>query len=235
MVKLKRVSPISLLLIIFVLILFFLFSFHFISLPAEFYSSFAGALAALVFSALISYYFWQKTRKQSKDTKAQIIQTLLSEIELNLNNIANFIKGCRDGTYFHPFSTALMQKNLFWPRFLTDYPTPSFELTQHFDLIYNTFFLMEFYAKDLQMNLPENLRFIPMTTPPLPESSRQTIRQASSARLSSWRFNIEASIGYYDKLIEGLNKEFKEYEFKKQLYFEQNRTYEKLRRFFTEI
>lgn len=235
MINLKGFSTILIILIIFVLILAFLFGFHFISLPAEFYSSFAGALVAVVFSALISYYFWQKTKKQSKDTKAQIIQSLLSEIELNLNNIANFIKGCKEGTYFTPFTTAIMQRNIFWPRFLTDYPHPSFELTQIFDLIYSSFFVMEFYAKEVQMTLPENLRFIPMSASPPSREVQQNIKDASLGRLPSWRLNIQSIIGYYDKIIEALKKEFKKYAFKKQAYFEQNETYKRLRQFSIEI
>jgi hypothetical protein len=101
---------------------------HF-DLPAEFYSSFAGALAALIFSALITYYVWQKSKKISKDTKAQIIQTLLSEIELNLNNVANFVQGCKEGSHVMPFVNASIHRNSFWPKFLIDYPHSSFELS----------------------------------------------------------------------------------------------------------
>jgi len=231
----KRFSSTLILLIIFALILIFLFVFNYITLPPAFYSAFAGALVAITFSALISYYFWQKQKKLSKDTKAQIIQSLLSEIELNMNNISSFIKGCKEGTYFTPFKTALMQRNLFWPRFLTDYPHLSFELTQHFDLIYGTFLLMEYYANELTITLPENLRFIPMSASPPPQELQQIIRDVSSGHFEKWRLNIKSMIEYYDKIIGALSKEFKGYPFKKQLYFEDNKTYEKLRRFYTEI
>jgi len=205
-------------------------------LPSEFYSAFAGALVAITFSALISYYFWQKQKKLSKDTKAQIVQSLLSEIELNMNNISIFIKGCREGTYFMPFKTAFMQKNLFWPRFLTDYPYPHFELTQHFDLIYSTFLLMEYYGNELKITLPENLRFIPVNaSPPLSKDLQQIIKRVSSGHFEKWRISTKSMIEYYDKIIDALSKEFEGYKFKKQLYFEDNETYEKLRRFYTEI
>lgn len=230
----KGLSSILILSIIFVLILLFLFIFNYIILPPEFYSAFAGALAAMIFSAFISYYLWRKQQRLSKDTKAQIVQTLLSEIELNLNNISNFIKGCKEGTYFAPFKRASIQSTLFWPRFLIDYPHPSFELTQHFDLIYSSFLLMEYYARDLEMSLPENLRFVPMTASLLEEEQRN-IRQASSGRFPSWRLNIESTIRFYDKIQELLSENFKEYEFKKQLYFEDNETYIKLKNFSTEI
>ena len=161
MPKSKGFSSTLVLLIIFVIVLISLFIFNYINLPPEFYSAFAGALAAIIFSVVISFYFWRRQVKLSRDTKAQIVQTLLSEIELNMNNIANFIKGCKEGTYFTPFTTASVQKSNFWPRYLIDYPHPPFELVQKFDLIYGTFLLMEFYAKEVQLTLPENMRFIP--------------------------------------------------------------------------
>jgi hypothetical protein len=221
--------------IILLLVVGYLFLFGHLRLPAEFFSSFAGALAALLFSAVISYYFWRKTQKQTKNTKAQILQSLMNEVELNLNNIANFIKGCRDGTFFQPFIAASAQKNLFWPRILTDYPHLSFELTQYFDLIYSTFFLMQYYATELQMFLPENVRFLPMTVPPPPEPIRTIIRQASANRFGGWRLLMKTSIDYYDGIVQILKKEFSGFNFRKQLYFEENQTYEKLGQFIIEI
>jgi len=212
-----------------------LFIFKLITLPSAFYASFAGALAALVFSVIVSYYAWQKANKQSKDTKAQIVQTLLSEVELNLGNIAIFIKGCREATYFHPYVVGAMQKNLFWPKFLTDYPHPSFEITQHFDLLYSTFFLMDFYAKEIQFSLPENLRFYPVTAPALPMQAQEIIRSTAQPHLSKWKFAVKTAIDYYDEITSELSSEFKEYTFRKQMYFEQNDIYEKLRRFSTEM
>lgn len=235
MVNSKGKGSILIISIIFILILVLLFVFNFITLPREFYSAFAGALAAIVFSAFISYYFWRKQQKLGKDTKAQIIQTILSEIELNMNNIANFIKGCKDGIYFTLFSTASIQKALFWPRFLMDYPHPSFELTQHFDLIYSIFFLMEGDAKKVQMSLPENLQYIPMTLTPPPLEVQQIIKDASSGHFGIWETSVKSMIEYYDKIMDSLSKKYKEYKFEKQLYFEDNETYEKLRRFYTEI
>lgn len=230
----RGVSSILILLIIFILIIVLLFVFNFITLPPEFYSAFAGALVAIVFSALISFYFWRKQQKLGKDTKAQIIQTLLSEIELNMNNIANFIKGCKEGIYFTPFKTATIQRTLFWPRFLTDYPHPSFELTQHFDLLYSSFLLMEYYGTEVEISLPENLRYVPETASLSPED-QQTIKTTSSGHFGKWRLNAKSTIEFYNKIMEFLSNEFNEYEFKKQLYFENNEAYEKLRRFYTEI
>ena len=235
MTRSKGKSSLLILWIIFILILAFLFIFNYITLPPEFYSAFAGALAAIMFSALISYYIWQKQKRLSKNTKAQIVQTLLSEIQLNMNNIANFIKGCKEGTYFTPFNTASIQRISFWPRFLTDYPHPSFDLTQQFDLIHSSFMLMEHYTKELQITLPEGMRFIAPSGVPLLDNLSQQIIRASSGHLPRWRLNVEAMIGFYDKIIEALAKDFKGYEFKKQRYFEDNETYAKLRNFYTEI
>jgi hypothetical protein len=232
--NLKRKSSI-ILSAIFILAIVLLFVFNYIKLPAEFYSAFAGALAAIIFSALISYVFWMKQQRLSKDTKAQIIQTVLGEAQLNMNNVADFIKGCKEGTHFMPFITASIQKTSFWLRFITDYPHPTFELIQNFDLIYSTFLLMEYYAKELQLSLPEGMRFIPPSGVPLPGDWRNLIKNASSGHFPKWRMNVEAMIGYYDKINENLGKEFSGYEFKKQRFFEVNNTYLKLKNFYMEI
>ena len=102
--------PILILSIIFILIIILLFIFNYITLPPEFYSAFAGAFVALIFSATLSFIFWQRGKKLSKSTEAQIIQTLLNEIELNLNNIVSFVQGAREGTHFLPFMTSQQQK-----------------------------------------------------------------------------------------------------------------------------
>ena len=231
----KGLSSILILLIIFTLIIILLFIFNFIKLPSEFFSAFAGAFVALIFSATLSFIFWQRGKKLSKSTKAQIIQTLLNEIELNLNNIVSFVQGCREGTHFLPFMTSQQQKFNFWPRFLTDYPHPSFELTQDVELIYGSFFLIEYSAKELQRSLPEEIRAFHPPGLPLPEVLKQQIISDSSGRQQGWRFTINSMIGYYDKIIEILSKDYKGYKFKKQPYFKDNKTYEKLKRFSTEI
>jgi len=220
-----------LILIILILIIILLFVFNYIILPPEFYSAFAGAVAALIFSAILYFIFWQRIKKLSKSTKAQIIQTLLNEIELNLNNIVNFVQGCTEGIHFLPFMTAQQQKFNFWPRFLTDYPHPSFELTQDVELIYGSFFLMEYSAKELQRSLPEVIRSYHPIGSPLPETIKQEIIRDSSRRKQGWKLTINSMIGYYDKIIEILSKDYKGYEFKKQPYFEDNKTHKKLIRF----
>ena len=227
--------PILILSIIFILIIILLFVFNYITLPPEFYSAFAGAFVALIFSTVLSFIFWQRGKKLSKSTKAQIIQTLLNEIELNLNNIVSFVQGCREGTHFLPFMTSQQQKFNFWPRFLTDYPHPSFELTQDVELIYGSFFLIEYSAKELQRSLPEDIRTFHPIGSPLPEVFKQQLIRDSSGRKQSWRLTINSMIGYYDKIIEILSKDYKGYKFKKQPYFKDNKTYEKLKRFSTEI
>lgn len=212
--------PILILSIIFVLIIILLFVFNYVTLRPEFYSAFAGAFVALIFSAILSFILWQRGIKLSKSTKAQIIQTLLNEIELNLNNVVSFVQGCREGTHFLPFMTSQQQKFNFWPRFLTDYPHPSFELTQDVELIYGSFFLIEYSAKELQRSLPENIMsFLPPGSS-LPEVLKQQIIRDSSGRQQGWRFTINSMIGYYDKIIEILSKDYKGYKFKKQPYFE---------------
>ena len=231
----KGNTSILILLIIFISIIILLFIFNFIKLPSEFFSAFAGAFIALIFSALLSFFFWQRGKKLSKDTKAQIIQTLLNEIELNLNNIVIFVQECREGTHFLPFMTSQQQKFNFWPRFLTDYPHPSFELTQDIELIYGSFFLIEYSAKELQRSLPENIRAYHPIGSPLPEVFKQQLIRDSSGRRQSWKSTINSMIGYYDKIIEILSKDYKGYKFKKQPYFKDNKTYEKLKRFSTEI
>lgn len=235
MINKRGQSTIITLCIIFVLIVAVLIGFMKFKLPPEFYSSFAGALAALLFSSLVTFYIWQKANKQSIKTKAQIVQTLLSEVELNLGNIAGFIRGCKEGTYFQPYTAAVMQKNLFWPRFLTDYPHPSFELTQKFDQLYGTFWLMEFYSKEMQMSLPENLRFYPVTSAPLPLPDQELIRRTAQIHQSKWKMGVKSAIDYYDDVLGELTAAFEKYTFRKQMYFEQNEIYEKLKRFCTEM
>ena len=93
---------------------------------------------------------------------------------------------------------------------------------------------MEYYATEIERGLPENLRYVPETASLSPEE-QQIIKRASTGRFQAWRLNIESTIKFYDKIIESLSTEFKEYEFKKQLYFEDNETYEKLKGFSTEI
>ena len=131
--------------------------------------------------------------------------------------------------------TSQQQKFNFWPRFLTDYPHPSFKLTQDVELIYGSFFLIEYSAKEIQENLPGNMRAFPPGASPLPELFKQQIISDSLGRRQSWRLTINSMIGYYDKIIEILSKNYKGYKFKKQPYFKDNKTYEKLKRFSTEI
>jgi len=231
----KGKSSVIILLAIFILVIILLFVFNYIKLPPEFYSAFAGALVAIIFSAFFSYYFLKKQQTLSKDTKAQIIQTVLIEIQLNMNGIANFIKGCKEGTYFTPFFTAFVQRNSFWPRFIIDYPHPSFELIQNFDQIYSTFLLMQFYSNELKLTLPESMRFIPPSGKALPDNWKTQIIKASSEHLQKWRLNVQTMIEFYDKINEILEKEFRGYEFKNQQYFEKNNTDSKLRSLYTEM
>ena len=235
MAKKKGLDTVIILTIIFVLAILCLLGLQIITLRPEFYASFAGAAAALIFSALVTYYFAQKTNKQNQDTKAQIIQTLLIEIQLNLNNIANFIKSCREGRHFQFYATATMQKNFFWPKFLLDYPHPSFELTQQFDMLYSTFFLMDYYSREVQFSLPEPLRNDTPLSPPLPLEAQEIIRRTALPFFDKWKFNVKAMVEYYDKLREELSKDYAKYSFKNQTYYEQNESYEMLRRFYLNI
>ncbi len=75
----------------------------------------------------------------------------------------------------------------------------------------------------------------PPTGSPLPETFKQEIIRYSSRRQQGWRLTINSMIGYYDKIIKILSKDYKGYKFKRQLYFKDNKTYEKLKRFSTEI
>ena len=103
------------------------------------------------------------------------------------------------------------------------------------ELIYGSFFLIEYSAKELQRSLPEEIRAFHPHGLPLPEVLKQQIISDSSGRQQGWRFTINSMIGYYDKIIEILSKDYKGYKFKKQPYFKDNKTYEKLKRFSTEI
>lgn len=220
---------------IFLLIIIILFVFSFIKLSPEFYSAFAGAIAATIFSGLLTYILWTRQQKLSKDTKAQIIQTILSEIQLNMNNVADFIKGCKDGTHFMPYTAALVHKNNLWYRFIIDYPQPAFNLIQDIDQIYGTLLLMEYYARELQLSLPDGLRFIPPTGIPLAEGIKVQIKSASEKHFEKWRVNIRALISYFDKIKEKVGAEYKGYQFKNQQYYENNDTFPRLKSFAVEI
>jgi hypothetical protein len=211
-----------------------LYLFKFIEARPEFYSSFFGSLAAIIFSGLIAIYFWQKSVKISKDTKAQIVQILLNEIELNLNNISTFISGFKYRTWFLPFKLSQSQKLIFWPKFLLEFPQPSFELTQCFNDVYSSIFLVEISSDQIFNIIPFELR-TGLFSQPIPEELKERITEVFQSNLELLKFRIGMLLKNYDNLLNLIEKEFREYKFKKLPFFEENKTYEKLKSFYTEI
>ncbi len=230
----KRLSSELILIIFFIGLITMLYLFKFIEVRSEFYSSFFGSLAAILFSGLITIYFWQKGVKISKDKKAQIVQILLNEIELNLTNIFTFISGFRSGNVFLPFKLSQSQKLIFWPKFLLDFPHPSFELTQCFNDVYSSILLVEFSSDQIFNTIPFELRPY-IFSQPIPEKLKEAITKDFQANLKLLKLRIEMLLKNYDKLLNLIEREFKEYEFKKEPFFEENETYEKLKSFYAQI